>query len=311
MQAHGAQERTEPVEIITWNVNSVRARLPRVAALLARRQPDLVCLQEIKVSPQDFPAAEFAALGYASAVHGQEGRNGVAMLARAAPADVVRGFDADPAPGQARVLSATVAGLRVISVYVVNGQAVGTPDYALKLRWLSAFTSWLEATQRPGDPLLLAGDFNIAPDDRDVYDPDGWRGRNLCSEPERERLAALLSWGLTDLTRARNPGPGPGPFTFWDYRQGAFHRGWGLRIDLALGTAPVAARCTAAVVDRDERKPTAGEGKPSDHAPLIVTLAPLDAWPRKQGETRGTISHARRHGQAGSAGLAPACRRSP
>ena len=106
-----------------------------------------------------------------------------------------------------------------------------------------------------------------------MYDPDGWRGRNLCSAPERERLAALLSWGLTDLTRARNPGPGP--FTFWDYRQGAFHRGWGLRIDLALGTAPIAARCTAAVVDRDERKPTAGEGKPSDHAPLIITLAPV------------------------------------
>jgi exodeoxyribonuclease-3 len=262
------------VEIISWNVNSVRARLPRVAALLARRQPDVVCLQEIKVSSQDFPVAEFAALGYASAVHGQEGRNGVAMLARAAPADVARGFDADPVPGQARVLSATVSGMRVVCVYVVNGQAVGTPDYALKLRWLSAFTSWLEATQRPGDPLLLIGDFNIAPDDRDVYDPDGWRGRNLCSEPERERLAALLSWGLTDLARARHPGPEPGPFTFWDYRQGAFHRGWGLRIDLALGTAPVAARCTAAVVDRDERKPTAGEGKPSDHAPLIITLAP-------------------------------------
>ena len=199
------------MEIISWNVNSIRSRLPRVAALLARRQPDLVCLQEIKVSPQDFPVAEFAALGYASAVHGQEGRNGVAMLARAAPADVACGFDADPAPGQARVLSATVAGMRVMSVYVVNGQAVGTPDYALKLRWLSAFTSWLGSTQRPGDPLLLVGDFNIAPDDRDLYDPDGWRGRNLCSDPERERLATLLSWGLTDLdlTRARNPGPGP------------------------------------------------------------------------------------------------------
>ena len=157
--------------------HSIRARLPRVAALLARRQPDLVCLQEIKVSTRDFPVAEFAALGYASAVHGQEGRNGVAMLARTGPAEVARGFDADPAPDQARVLSATVAGLRVVSVYVVNGQAVGTPEYALKLRWLNAFTSWLETTQRPGDPLLLAGDFNIAPDDRDVYDPDGWRGR--------------------------------------------------------------------------------------------------------------------------------------
>ena len=195
------------MEIISWNVNSVRARLPRVAALLARRQPDVVCLQEIKVSSQDFPVAEFAALGYASAVHGQEGRNGVAMLARAAPADAARGFDADPVPGQARVLSATVSGMRVVCVYVVvNGQAVGTPDGPpTKLRWLSAFTSLLGATQRPGDPLLLVGDFNIVPDDRDVYDPDGWRGRNLCSEPERERLAALRAGGLT------GPGPGPPP----------------------------------------------------------------------------------------------------
>ena len=118
--------------------------------------------------------------------------------------------------------------------------------------------------------MLVVGDFNIAPDDRDVYDPDAWRGRNLCSEPERRRVRALLYWGLTDLGRAGNACPGP--YSFWDYRQGAFHRGWGLRIDLALATVPVVARCTAVSVDRDERKPTAGEGKPSDHAPLIITL---------------------------------------
>lgn len=177
------------MEIISWNVNSVRARLPRVAALLARRQPDLVCLQEIKVSPQDFPVVEFAALGYASAVHGQEARNGVAMLARAAPADVARGFDADPAPSQARVLSATAAGLRVMSVYVVNGQAVGTPEYALKLRWLSAFASWLGATQRPGDPLLLIGDFNMRPP-----------GSDRCQSDDQRRVVARLA-----LARGRLP----------------------------------------------------------------------------------------------------------
>jgi exodeoxyribonuclease III len=258
------------MKIITWNVNSVHARLPRLIALLARHQPDVVCLQETKTADDEFPVEAVAAAGYQAAVHGEAGRNGVAVLARAPLTDAVPGFAGDPVPEQARVLSATVDGLRVVCVYVVNGKETGAPEYELKLRWLDAFAGWLRETQQPASPLIIAGDFNVTPDDRDVYDPDVWRGRNLASEPERQRIRALLDWGLTDLARAHNPGPGP--FTFWDYRAGAFHRGWGLRIDLALGTAPVAARCTGVAVDRDERKPTFGEGKPSDHAPLIVSL---------------------------------------
>jgi exodeoxyribonuclease III len=258
------------VEIITWNVNSVHTRLPRLIALLARHQPDVVCLQEIKTTSEAFPADDIAAAGYQAVVHGEGGRNGVAVLARGPLTDAVQGFAGDPVPEQARVLSVTAGGLRVVCVYVVNGKEVSAPEYELKLRWLDAFASWLRDTQRPAEELIVAGDFNVTPDDRDVYDPEAWRGRNLASEPERARIRALLDGGLTDLTRAHNPAPGP--FTFWDYRAGAFHRGWGLRIDLALATDPVAARCTAVAVDRDERKPTFGEGKPSDHAPLIVSL---------------------------------------
>jgi exodeoxyribonuclease III len=258
------------MQIITWNVNSIHARLPRVTALLARYRPDLACLQEIKTTTEEFPAADLAAVGYRAAVYGQGGRNGVAVLSRTELTDVADGFAGDPAPEQARVLSVTADRMRVVTVYVVNGRQVGAPEYELKLRWLDALTNWLRSTYRAASPLLILGDFNVAPDDRDVYDPVAWRGRNLCSEPERRRVHTLLDWGLTDLGRVGRPGPGP--YTFWDYRQGAFHRGWGLRIDLALATAPVAARCTAVTVDRDERKPTAGEGKPSDHAPVIVTL---------------------------------------
>lgn len=258
------------MKIITWNVNSVHTRLPRLIGLLARHQPDLVCLQEIKTTADAFPAGEIALAGYQAAVHGQAGRNGVAILARDPLTDAVPGFAGDPAPEQARVLSVTAGGLRVVSVYVVNGKDVGAPEYELKLRWLGALADWLRDSQQPSGQLVVAGDFNVTPDDRDVYDPQAWRGRNLASEPERARVRGLLDWGLTDLTRAHNPAPGP--YTFWDYRAGAFHRGWGLRIDLALATAAVAARCTAVAVDRDERKPTFGEGKPSDHAPLIVSL---------------------------------------
>jgi exodeoxyribonuclease-3 len=224
----------------------------------------------LKIAEEVFPASEFERLGYRAAVRGQPGRNGVAMLSRSPLLDVVRGFPGDPSPDQARVLAGTVDGLRVIDVYVVNGRAVGTPEYEQKLRWLDALLEWLRTEHDPREPVLVVGDFNIAPEDRDVHAPERWRGQNLCSEAERERLRGLLHWGLTDLVRLHETGPGP--FTWWDYQQGAFHRGWGLRIDLALGTRPVADRCTEVLVDRDERKPTFGQGKPSDHAPLVVIL---------------------------------------
>ena len=178
------------------------------------------------------------------------------------------GFRGDPVPEEARVVSATVGGLRVVNAYVVNGKSTIDPAYQIKLRWLDALADWLAAT---AGPLLVVGDFNVAPTDLDVYDPQLWRGQNLASEPERERVRRLEGLGLVDLARAY-VGDTPGPYTYWDYRAGAFHKGWGLRIDLMLGSADVAARLVSVEVDREERKPTAGEGKPSDHAPLILTL---------------------------------------
>jgi len=180
-------------------------------------------------------------------------------------------FIGDPVPSQSRVIAARAGDLDVVCAYVVNGKAVGDPAYDTKLAWLDAFRDWIAATYDPSRPVVVTGDFNIAPDDRDLWDAEAWRGRNLASEPERRRLRSLLEWGLTDLGRT-HAGDVAGPFSFWEYRAGAFHKGWGLRIDLALGTAPVVARLEDVAVDREERKPSTGEGKPSDHAPVIVEL---------------------------------------
>jgi len=260
------------VKLVTWNVNSVRQRLARLLAMLERHEPDVVCLQETKVEDAEFPMMEVSAAGYEVATLGQRAYNGVAILSRVGLDDVTTGFAGDPVPEQSRVVSAKAGDLDVVCVYVVNGKEVGDPAYETKLVWLEALRSWLGDTRDPARPLIVAGDFNIAPDDRDVWDPELWAGKNLASEPERARLRALMDWGLTDLGRA-SAGDVQGPFAYWDYQAGAFHKGWGLRIDLALGTAPIAARLKDVVVERDERKPTFGEGKPSDHAPVIVTLA--------------------------------------
>jgi exodeoxyribonuclease III len=259
------------VRLVTWNVNSIKQRLPRLLAMIERHEPDVVLLQETKIEDVHFPTMELVAAGYECATFGQRAYNGVAVLSRVGLKDVRYGFDGDPASEQSRVISATAGDLTVVGVYVINGKAVGDPAYELKLTWLAALRSWLAATFDPNDPLVMAGDFNIAPDDRDVWDPELWRGSNLASEPEREALAAIRGWGLTDLGR-QAVGDVQGPFSYWDYTAGAFHKGWGLRIDLALGTAPVSERLESVTVDRDERKPTYGEGKPSDHAPVIVTL---------------------------------------
>ena len=260
------------MKVVTWNVNSVKQRLPRLIALLARHEPDILCLQETKVDDGEFPFDQVRAAGYHAESFGQRGYNGVAILARSEISDVARGFEGDPAPEEARVLTGRVGGLDVMNVYVVNGKEVGNPSYEVKLRWLEALVAHIEITRDPADPMMVCGDFNVAPDDRDVWDPDGWRGKNLASEPERERVRALLAWGLVDLVR-QTAGDIAGPWSYWDYRAGAFHKGWGLRIDLVLGTKVVADRVMEVVVDRNERKPTAGEGKPSDHAPVVVTLA--------------------------------------
>ena len=259
------------MKLVTWNVNSVRQRLPRLIALLARHEPDVVCLQETKVTDDTFPLIEVTAAGYGCVSYGQRSYNGVAILTRDPLADVTLGFPGDPAPQEARVLSGTIGDLRVVNVYVVNGKSTTDPAYEVKLRWLDALADWLAASADPTRSLIVVGDFNVAPTDQDVHDPVLWRGRNLASEPERDRIRRLEGWGLVDLGRTY-AGSAEGPFTFWDYRMGAFHRGWGLRIDLLLGTAPVAERLISVEVDREERKPTTGEGKPSDHAPVILTL---------------------------------------
>jgi exodeoxyribonuclease-3 len=261
------------VRVLTWNVNSIRTRLERLLGLLRRHAPDLACLQETKVEDAKFPHAELLASGYRAETHGQKTYNGVALLARTGLplAAVTRGFPGDPASEQARAIAADGGGIRFVNLYVVNGQAVGSDKYALKLRWLDALGAWLRSEHRPGEPLVLLGDFNVAPEDRDVHDPEAWRGQVLCSEPERERLRALLDWGLEDLFRRNESGGGH--YSWWDYRAGAFARGHGLRIDLALGSAPAAARCTAARLDREERKQGDWESKPSDHAPLLLDFA--------------------------------------
>lgn len=258
------------MKIVTWNVNSIRMRLPRTLALLERHRPDVVCLQETKVEDDAFPMLELDAAGYTSVSFGQRTYNGVAILSRLPVTDVERGFPGDPIPNESRVLAATVDGVRILNLYVVNGKARGTPHYERKLAWLDALNGWLREAHDPSQPLLVLGDFNVAPQEADVHDPERWADKIHFTEPERQRVRAMLDWGLVDLLRLHHEGPGP--YTWWDYRFGAFHQGWGLRLDLALGTQPVADRCTGVVVDRDERKPTFGEGKPSDHAPVVVEL---------------------------------------
>jgi exodeoxyribonuclease-3 len=255
------------MRLITWNVNSLRARLPRVLALLEREQPDFLLLQETKLFDKDFPFLEIQATGYHAVTHGQAPFNGVAVLSRNEPDNVTAGFPADPIPEEARVIAATFGDLTVISAYVVNGRDLTDPMYTVKLEWLDALQAWIVDTFDPTGNLVIAGDFNITPDDRDLYDPDLAGGVHH-SEPERNRLSGMLDWGLVDLLRIHHEDTGP--FTWWDYRGGNFHRGLGLRIDLILGTRSLAERCTDVRVDRNERKPTAGEGKPSDHAPVIA-----------------------------------------
>jgi exodeoxyribonuclease-3 len=256
------------MKLITWNVNSVRTRLPRLLGVLQRHAPDVACLQELKCVDAEFPADEVRAAGYHAVVHGQKTYNGVAILARSEPADASRGFGDGGDDAQSRFLVATVAGVRVACAYVPNGGEVGSDKWAYKLAWYGRLRAWLDRAADPAQPFVLCGDFNVAPDDTDVAKPEAWADSVLCHPDGREALARVVGWGLADLVRRHHPKGGP--FTWWDYRQLAFPKNDGLRIDHVLATAPLAARCTAATVDRDERK-----GKqPSDHAPVVVTFDP-------------------------------------
>jgi exodeoxyribonuclease-3 len=256
------------VRIATWNVNSVKQRLPRLLPWLDERQPDVVCLQETKLADEAFEELlgdELTRRGYEVAVHGEASWNGVAILSRAGLDDVVPGLD--EAPGfphpEARALAATCGGIRVFSVYVPNGREPGSDHYAYKLEWLAALR---EVVAAGPDSTVVCGDMNIAPADADVFDPEAYAGHTHVTEPERAALAELQAFGLRDVVRDR--WPNERVFSYWDYRAGMFHRDLGMRIDLILAGAPVADRVRAAWIDRKARK---GKG-PSDHAPVVVDL---------------------------------------
>jgi exodeoxyribonuclease-3 len=258
----------QSVRITTWNVNSVKQRLPRLLPWLDERRPDVVCLQETKLADDAFTELlqdELAARGYAVAAHGEATWNGVAILSRVGLEDVTRGL-AD-APGfphpEARAVAATCGGIRVHSLYVPNGRTPGSDHYNYKLEWLRALRDVVAAGP---EEVVLCGDMNIAPADDDVFDPDAYVGQTHVTPPERDALQELQALGLHDVVRDR--WPDERVFTYWDYRAGMFHQDLGLRIDLILASEPVAGRVQAAWVDRHARK---GKG-PSDHAPVIVDL---------------------------------------
>jgi exodeoxyribonuclease III len=256
------------MRIATWNVNSVKQRLPRLLAWLDERAPDVVCLQETKLADEAFEellGEELAGRGYEFAAHGEGAWNGVAILSRAGLEDVVRGLEGGPGfPQQeARAVAATCAGVRVFSVYVPNGREPDSDHYRYKLAWLAALR---DAVAPEVEAAAVCGDFNIAPTDADVFDPEAYVGHTHVTAPERAALADLEALGLDDVVRDR--WPSERVFSYWDYRAGMFHRDLGMRIDLILAGAPVAARVQAAWVDRLARK---GKG-PSDHAPVIVDL---------------------------------------
>lgn len=250
------------MRIATWNVNSVKAREERLLAYLTQRAPDVLCLQELKVEDAKFPLEACRALGYEAAVFGQRTYNGVAILSRTPLLEVQRGFADGDDDREARFIAATTAGVRVMSVYVPNGQAVGSEKFAYKLRWLERLGRQLDATLAADPPAALCGDLNVAPEAIDVHDPSAWEGQVLVSPPEREALARAVRPRLVDVVRRVHPEARL--YSWWDYRQLAFPKNHGLRIDHILASAPLAARTRAAGVDRDARK-----GKlPSDHAPV-------------------------------------------
>lgn len=254
------------MKIATWNVNSVRVREERLIRWLGAHGPDALCLQELKVQDAAFPTAAVTGAGYRAAVFGQKTYNGVAVLSRSAPTDVSCGLLDGVDDPQARLVGATVDGVRVLSAYVPNGSEVGSPKYAYKLEWLARLRAYLERHHRPDEPLALCGDFNIAPDERDLNAPEQWRGSVLFNDEVRGALADLLSWGLVDALRLHHEEGGL--YSWWDYRQLGFPRNDGLRIDHILVTTPLAERCTSSFIDRDERK-----GKqPSDHAPVVAVF---------------------------------------
>ena len=256
------------MRIATWNVNSVRARQARVVGWLRQHRPDALCLQELKTTDEAYPAAAIRAEGFESAVHGQRAFNGVALLSPHPIDDVRRGLEDDD--DQARLIAGAVRGVTIYSAYFPNGRTVGSEAYEYKLAWMGRLFELLDARHDPGDAVVLAGDFNVAPDDRDAEEPGRWEASVLCHEAARKALERIRAWGFVDVVRKHNPDGGL--YSWWDYRRLAFPRNDGLRIDHVFATAPVAEASTAAWVDRNQRKGRKTD-IPSDHAPVVAEFA--------------------------------------
>ncbi|WP_114907454.1 exodeoxyribonuclease III [Ornithinimicrobium murale] len=263
------------MRIATWNVNSIRARVDRVTAFLERHDVDVLAIQETKCRDDQFPHLPFEAAGYEVAHVGLNQWNGVAIASRVGLQDIQIGFDGmpgwgDPIGAEARAISAVAGGVRVVSLYVPNGRSLDDPHMAYKLDWLAHLAEYAgdRLTAAPEEPTVLMGDWNIAPEDEDVWSMAFYENRTHVSEPERAAFRAVLDAGFSDVTRTHTPGPGT--YTYWDYTQLRFPKRQGMRIDFALGSPAFAARVTDAFIDRDERK---GKGA-SDHAPVVVDLAP-------------------------------------
>ena len=252
--------------LATWNVNSLRARMDRVSNWLSDAKPDVLCIQETKLADDAFPSDAFAKLGYECAHFGQGQWNGVAILSRVGIADVTRGLVGEPR-GEARAIGATCSGVRVYSLYVPNGRSLDDDHYRFKLEWMEALAKTVDAELARSAQVVLGGDFNIAYQDIDVWDPHAFLGSTHVSAPEREALERLFNQGMIDLFRCQYSQAGL--FSWWDYRGGSFHKRQGMRIDLILGSAAVAKKFRWALIDRNQRK---GSG-PSDHAPVVVEFA--------------------------------------
>lgn len=253
------------MRIASWNVNSLKVRLPQVLDWLARQQPDALCLQELKLEDANFPKAALESAGYRCAYLGQKTYNGVAILSRAPLENVVFGIEGFEDP-QRRVISADVAGVRLVCAYVPNGQSVDSDKYRYKLDWLAAFCAWLERELARHPRIAVLGDYNIAPEDRDVHDPKAWEGQVLVSEPERAAFGRLAALGFRDSFRLFDQPEKS--YTWWDYRMNGFKRNLGLRIDHILLSPELAPRCTACSIDLEPRR----NERPSDHAPVVADI---------------------------------------
>ena len=253
------------MKIAAWNVNSLNVRLPHVTQWLTSHQPDVLCLQELKMEDAKFPLAAFEDIGYNAVFNGQKTYNGVAILSRTRPEDVSKDIPgyADP---QKRVIAATVGGIRIVCAYIPNGQAVASEKYQYKLQWLAAMQVYMRDTIATYGDVALLGDYNIAPDDRDVHDPKIWEGQVLCSVPERDAFRAFIALGLVDSFRLFEQAEKS--FSWWDYRMNGFKRNLGLRIDHILLTPGLAGRCVSSIIDVDPRK----QDRPSDHAPVVADI---------------------------------------